>query len=92
MSWVERRSNDTRWYLFYLFAVIGVVISLVTVLVAHLSWRGWVAGVRGMLRGEGLAALRGDTQQDSELQLVAQDLRAMIRELNRTSVCAMRAR
>ena len=81
MSWVERRSNDTRWYLFYLFAIIGVVTSLVTVLVAHLSWRGWVAGVRGMLRGEGLAALRGDTQQDSELQPVAQDLRAMIREL-----------
>jgi len=81
MSWVERRSSDTRWYLFYLFAVIGVVISLVTVLVAHLSWRGWVAGVQGMLRGEGLAALRGDTLQDSELQPVAQDLRAMIREL-----------
>ena len=81
MSWVERRSSDTKWYLYYLFAVIGVVISLVTVLVAHLSWRGWVAGVRGMLRGEGLAALRGNTLQDSELQPVAQDLRAMIREL-----------
>jgi trehalose 6-phosphate synthase len=81
MSWVERRSSDTKWYLFYLFAIIGVVISLVTVLVAHLSWRGWVAGVRGMLRGEGLAVLRGDKQQDSELHPVAQDLRAMIREL-----------
>ena len=82
MSWVERRSSDTKWYLFYLFAIIGVVTSLVTVLVAHLSWRGWVAGVRGMLRGEGLVALLGDKQQDSEeLQPVAQDLRAMIREL-----------
>jgi trehalose 6-phosphate synthase len=81
MSWVEHRSSDTKWYLYYLFAIIGVVISLVTVLVAHLSWRGWVAGVRTMLRGEGLAALLGDKQQDSELQPVAQDLRAMIREL-----------
>ncbi|MEK7759974.1 MAG: trehalose-6-phosphate synthase, partial [Nitrospirota bacterium] len=82
MSWVERRSNDTKWYLFYLFGVIGVVISLITVLVAHLSWRGWVAGVRTMLRGEGLAALlRDKPQQDSELNPVAQDLRAMIREL-----------
>ena len=60
MSWVERRSSDTKWYLYYLFAIIGVVISLVTVLVAHLSWRGWVTGVRTMLRGEGLAALLGD--------------------------------
>jgi trehalose 6-phosphate synthase len=81
MSWVERRSSDTKWYLFYLFAVIGVVISLVTVLVAHLSWRGWIAGVRGMLRGEGLAVLRGDKQEGSDLHPVAQDLRAMIREL-----------
>ena len=60
MSWVERRSSDTKWYLFYLFAIIGVVISLVTVLVAHLSWRGWVTGVRALLRGKGLTALIGD--------------------------------
>lgn len=81
MSWVERRSTDTKWYLFYLFAVIGVVISLVTVLVAHLSWRGWVAGVRGMLRGEGLIGLIRDQQQMPELQPVAQDLRALIQDL-----------
>jgi trehalose 6-phosphate synthase len=81
MSWVERRSSDTKWYLFYLFGVIGAVISLVTVLVAHLSWRGWVAGVRAMLRGEGLVALIGDQRHESELQPVAQDLRALIRDL-----------
>jgi trehalose 6-phosphate synthase len=81
MSWVERRSNATKWYLFYLFVGIGVTISLVTVLVAHLSWRGWVAGVRGMLRGEGLIGLIRDRQQKPELQPVAQDLRAMIHEL-----------
>lgn len=81
MSWVERRSSATKWYLFYLFAGIGVVISLVTVVVAHLSWRGWVAGVRGMLRGEGLIGLIKDQRQTPELQPVAQDLRAMIHEL-----------
>ena len=81
MSWAERRSSLTKWYLFYLFAGIGVVISLVTVLVAHLSWRGWVQGVRGMLRGEGLIGLIRDQQHKPELQPVAQDLRAMIHEL-----------
>ena len=81
MSWAERRSSLTKWYLFYLFAGIGVVISLVTVLVAHLSWRGWVQGVRGMLRGEGLIRLIRDQQQMPELQPVAQDLRAMIHDL-----------
>ncbi|TKS59489.1 MAG: alpha,alpha-trehalose-phosphate synthase [Nitrospira sp.] len=81
MSWVQRRSSDTKWYLFYLFVVIGAVISFVTVLVAHLSWRGWVAGVRAMLRGEGLAALIGDQRPGSELHPVAQDLRALIHDL-----------
>lgn len=81
MSWIERRSSDTKWYLFYLFGVIGVVISLITVLVAHLSWRGWVAGVQAMLRGEGLVGLIGDQQHKPELQPVAQDLRALIRDL-----------
>jgi trehalose 6-phosphate synthase len=81
MSWVQRRSSDTKWYLFYLFAVIGAVISLVTVLVAHLSWRGWVAGVRAMLRGEGLIALIKDQHHGPELQPVAKDLRALIHDL-----------
>jgi trehalose-6-phosphate synthase len=81
MSWVQRRSSDTKWYLFYLFAVIGAVISLVTVLVAHLSWKGWIAGVQSMLRGEGLLALLGNQRHTSELQPVAKDLRALIHQL-----------
>ncbi|HTL60068.1 MAG TPA: trehalose-6-phosphate synthase [Nitrospira sp.] len=81
MSWVQRRSTDTKWYLFYLFAIIGAVISSVTVLVAHLSWRGWVTGVRSMLRGEGLIALIKDKHHGPELQPVAKDLRALIQDL-----------
>jgi trehalose 6-phosphate synthase len=81
MSWVQRRSTDTKWYLFYLFAIIGAVISSVTVLVAHLSWRGWVTGVRSMLRGEGLIALIKDKHHGPELQPVAKDLRALIHHL-----------
>jgi trehalose-6-phosphate synthase len=81
MSWIHRRSSDTKWYLFYLFAVIGAVISLVTVAVAHLSWKGWVAGVQSMLRGEGLLSLLGNHRHAPELQPVAKDLRALINQL-----------
>ncbi len=35
MSFVERRSADTRKYVIILFVVLGVVISLITVFVAH---------------------------------------------------------
>ena len=51
MSFIESRSEDTRKYTILLFLVLAIVTSLVTVLVAHLSWRGWIAGVRAMLRG-----------------------------------------
>ncbi len=81
MSWVERRSSDTKWYLFYLFAIIGVVMSLVTVLVAHLSWRGWVTSVRALLRGKGLAGLVNDQRHGADLLPVAQDLRSLIHDL-----------
>ena len=33
MSFIQQRSSDTKWYVFYLFAGLTAVISLVTVLV-----------------------------------------------------------
>ena len=80
MSFVQRRSADTKWYIFYFFMLLGTVISLVTVLVAHLSWKGWVAGVRSMLRGEGVLVPMSKDHAP-ELQPVAKDLRALIRDL-----------
>jgi trehalose 6-phosphate synthase len=80
MSFVHQRSADTKWYIFYLFAGLAAVISLVTVLVAHISWRGWVAGVRAMLNRGGLPALRGQVHSP-ELHPVAQDLHELVREL-----------
>ncbi len=81
MSFVERRSSDTRRYVIIMFAMIGVIVSLITVLIAHLSWRGWMSGVRAMLRGEGL--VRPFSQQPtSEMQPLVGDLRALLRSLD----------
>jgi trehalose-6-phosphate synthase len=80
MSFVQQRSTDTKRYIFYLFVALGAVISLVTVLVAHLSWKGWVAGVRAMLRGEGLVTPLGQ-DHGPELQPVAKELKALIHDL-----------
>jgi len=81
MSYVERRSTDTRNYIILLFAVLGVVTSLITVLVAHLSWRGWMEGVRAMLRGEGI--LRPFSQPtSSELEPLVGDLRTLLRTID----------
>ena len=81
MSFVERRSADTRKYILILFAVLGLVISLISVLVAHLSWRGWMTGVRAMLRGEGL--MKPFAQPlNSELQPLVGDLRSLLRTMD----------
>jgi trehalose 6-phosphate synthase len=81
MSFIQQRSSDTKWYVFYLFAGLGAVISLVTVLVAHLSWKGWVAGVRAMLKGEGLLTPMTQEQHAPELRPLAKDLRSLVQAL-----------
>lgn len=83
MSFVERRSADTRKYVIIFFVVLGIVVSLITVFVAHLSWRGWMEGVRAMLRGEGiLRPFSPQKVQNSELQPLVGDLRALLRSLD----------
>jgi trehalose 6-phosphate synthase len=79
MSFITRRSEETRRYLFYLFIGLAFVVSIITVVIAQLSWRGWIAGLRAIVRGEtmrGLPALA-----PGELQPIANDLRALIRDL-----------
>ncbi len=82
MSFVARRSEETRRYLFYFFAALSAAIALITVVIAQLSWRGWVQGLRALLRGEGiLRPSRASTAP--ELRPIARDLRELIRDLER---------
>jgi alpha,alpha-trehalose-phosphate synthase [UDP-forming] len=76
-SFIEKRSQDTRRYLFLMIAGLGAVIALITVIVAQLSWRGWVSGARALLRGEGLIR----PLSSGELAPLAIDLRARLRDL-----------
>lgn len=80
MSFAERRSEETRKYLFYFFIALGALISLITVVIAQLSLRGWVQGIRSLLRREGVSRPQ-DQPRSPELQPIAQDLRALIRDL-----------
>ena len=80
MSFIERRSAETRRYLFYFIVGLGVIVSLITVIVAQLSWRGWQQGVRALLRGEGLFRPSNRSDQ-AEFRPIASDLRALIRDI-----------
>ena len=79
LSFIERRSQDTRNYLIGLIAALGLVIAVITVVVAQLSWRGWVNGVRAIMRGEGL--LSPLLPAPPELAPFAADLRTRLRDL-----------
>lgn len=74
MSYMVRRSDETREYVILFFVVLGVVVSLITVFVAHLSWHGWMAGVRAMLRGEGILKPFAQPKVTSEFTGAAHEL------------------
>lgn len=80
MSFIARRSAETRRYFFWFFSGLAVVISLITVVVAQLSWRGWLRGIRALTRGEGIIRPSADTTIP-ELRPIARDIRSLIAEL-----------
>jgi len=79
MSFIERRSADTKKYIVYLFAAIGAVIALLTVVIAELSWRGWMSGIKALIRGQ--ARAQPELGGARELRPIAHDLEQMVREL-----------
>ena len=54
MTFIQNRSNVTRNYVVLFFVGLGIIISLITILIAQLSWRGWMAAVRTLFKGEGI--------------------------------------
>jgi trehalose 6-phosphate synthase len=80
MSFVQRRSEETKKYLFYFFVALGLIVALITVVIAEMSWRGWVHGIRALLHGEGLLKPTGKPPSP-ELRPIARDLNTLIRDL-----------
>ncbi|MDA0238151.1 MAG: trehalose-6-phosphate synthase, partial [Proteobacteria bacterium] len=84
LSFISRRSEETKSYLFYVFMALAAVVSLITVIVAQLSWRGWIAGMQALLRGEGLLR-RPEVSATPHLpgfKPIARDLQRLLTELS----------
>jgi alpha,alpha-trehalose-phosphate synthase [UDP-forming] len=79
LSFIERRSQDTRRYLIAFLAALGFVVAAITMLVAQLSWRGWIEGARALLRGD--IGPVGPLSSRAELGPLADELRTRLREL-----------
>ena len=76
MSFIGIRSADTKKYVLSFFALLGVVISILAVCIAHLSLRGWINGVRGAFDRSLLAKSGADTPP--EVQPLVSDLRELL--------------
>ena len=82
MSFVQRRSADTKKAVLWLFAAIATVVALITVVIAEISWRGWVVGLKALLSGETLLRSPLGLQSTApELRPIARDLQALVRDL-----------
>jgi trehalose 6-phosphate synthase len=83
LGFVTRRSEETKRYLVYAFLGLAALVSLLTVVIAQLSWRGWVAGMRSLLRGEGLLRDPAATTAMNlpEFRPIARDIARLVREL-----------
>src|SRR3954465_5874021 len=82
MSFAERRSADTKKYVLWLFAGIAAVVALITMVIAEISWRGWVAGLKALMSGETLLrSPLGLAGTAPELRPIARDLQTLVRDL-----------
>jgi trehalose-6-phosphate synthase len=81
-SYIERRSADARKYVLGLFAILAVAMSLLTVLIAHLSWRGVITALKDVLRRDAKPhSQHGQTETSSPaIQPLVGDLRALLYE------------
>ena len=80
MSFIERRSTDTKKYVFYLFTGLAAIVSFITVIIAQLSMLGLVSGMRTLLKGAG-SLMPLSQIKTPELRPLAKDLRALVRNL-----------
>ncbi|GAA4025651.1 trehalose-6-phosphate synthase [Actimicrobium antarcticum] len=81
MRFIERRSADATRYVMLLAGILALVISAITLLVAHLSWHDWMKGVRRLLRGELMPLSETPAAvAPPEMQPLVGDVRALMRE------------
>jgi trehalose 6-phosphate synthase len=72
LSFLERREERTRFFLLLAFAVLAAAASVVTLVAARLSWRGWSNELRRLLKGG---------HQPRAFQPLLRDVRELVEKL-----------
>ncbi len=82
LAFLASRTEESRRYLFYFFLALSASVALITVVIAQISWRGWVSGLRALLHGEGIIR-RSSKATAPELKPIERDVSALLRDLER---------
>jgi hypothetical protein len=78
-GFIQRRSDEFRFYLTAVFLLMFLVISALVVWIAHWSWLGWVSALKNLLRLETTSPTGRATP--SEFRPLVGDLRAMLHQM-----------
>ena len=54
MSFVGRREDETRYFLWLAFGILGLSAAVITLVAARLYWHGWSTALRLLLRGDAI--------------------------------------
>ncbi|CAG4882382.1 protein of unknown function [Georgfuchsia toluolica] len=82
MSFIQHRVEESRHYVIAILLVLGIMVTTITVLVANLSWRNWMRGVRLMLNVDGTDQ-REDTKPSPEVLPLLGDVRKLLGDVAR---------
>lgn len=86
LSFVSRRSSDTKTYIFIVFLCVGLLISAITVVVARWSMATWIRSVRDLvLRVRADGSHRQDPPVHKDFMPILKDLRGLVRDLEETA-------
>ncbi len=84
MAFVDKRRFEARRALFLIFVTLLILVATLSTIVAHLTWRGWLDGVRDLLKVPKISRLGKLARSRPELKPIAKDLRNWAEELART--------
>ncbi len=84
MQFVERRTDESRKALFAIFFTLVVLVSALSTIMAHLTWRGWISSIRDLIKVPKMSRLGKIVRAQPELRPIAKDLRLWAEEIART--------
>lgn len=79
MRFMQSRTASTRMWIIITFGLLAVIISALTILIAHLTWRGWNRSMKQIIRGE--RRQMPDNPPSPEFEHLLGEIRSLMRDV-----------